>query len=133
MVHHYIGYLVMFLVTLGNIGAILILPVSMGGEDFSLYFAIIYLSIATSGAMYLAWYNIKRRQIDQHRKWILRAMFSMGIIVTMRIIQFFMVIAVAFHGGYATVSHQILFPDSFNLTHRLQALDLRPGTICNQE
>ena len=103
----------MFLVVLGDIGAILILPVSMGGDDFNLYFAIIFLVIGTTGAMYLAWYNIKRQQIDQHRKWMLRAMFWMGIIVTMRIIQVFMMLVTAYHGGYVTVSHQDVFVESF--------------------
>lgn len=104
-VHHVIGYIVMFLVFLGDIGAIMIGRRSMGG-DLSMQASIIFLTIGTIGAMYLAWYNIRRQQIDQHRKWILRAMFWMGIIVTMRIIMFFTIVSVAFTGGYATVSNQ---------------------------
>ncbi|KAF8485484.1 hypothetical protein JB92DRAFT_2761044 [Gautieria morchelliformis] len=103
VVHHYIGYVVMFLLSLGNIGITLTLPVSMGGGDLSLYAAIVFLVIATTGAMYLAWYNIKRQQIEEHRKWMLRAMFWMGIIVTMRVILVLMIFAVPYRGGYATL------------------------------
>jgi hypothetical protein len=107
-VHRYNGYVVMFLLSLGNIAIILTLPVSMGGGDLSLYSAILFLAVATSGAMYLAWYNIKRQQIEEHRKWMLRAMFWMGTIVTMRVIMILIIPAVSYHGGFATVSHQIL-------------------------
>jgi len=103
-VHHFIGYVVMFLVFLGDIGAVVVGRRSMGG-DLSMQAAIYFLAIATVGAMYLAWHNIKRQQIDQHRKWMLRAMFWMGIIITMRIIQFFTILATAHVGGYATVSN----------------------------
>jgi hypothetical protein len=96
----------MMLLTLGNIGVSLILPVSMGGNDLNLHFAITFLIIATSSAMYLAWYNIKCHQIDEHRKWMLRAMFWMGTIVTMRIVMAIMVFAVTYRGGYATVRLQ---------------------------
>ena len=106
--HRYIGYVVMFLVTCGNIGVLLILPVSMGGNDLNLYFAIIFLVIATSSAMFLAWYNIKRHQIDEHRKWMLRAMFWMGTIVTMRLVLFILILAVKYRGGFATVSFQVI-------------------------
>ena len=104
MVHRYTGYVVMLLVVFGNISAILILPVAMGGGDLNLHFAIVFLAVATTGAMYLAWHNIRRHQIDEHRKWMLRAMFWMGTIVTMRIVMIFMIFAVAYRGGYATVS-----------------------------
>ena len=102
-VHHFIGYVVMSLVFLGDIGAVIIGRRSMGG-DLSTQAAIYFLTVATTGGMYLAWHNIKRQQIDQHRKWMLRAMFWMGIIVTMRVIQFFTILAISHVGGYATVS-----------------------------
>ena len=98
----------MFLVSCGNIGVLLILPVSMGGNDLNLYFAVIFLVIATSSAMFLAWYNIKRHQIDEHRKWMLRAMFWMGTIVTMRLVLFILILAVEYRGGFATVSFQVI-------------------------
>ena len=33
------------------------------------------LSIAFVGSLALAWYNVKRLQIEQHRAWMLRAWF----------------------------------------------------------
>ncbi|KAF8583401.1 hypothetical protein K439DRAFT_1390524 [Ramaria rubella] len=102
-IHHYLGYIVILLVVVGNVGAIIITRVSMGGHDLSLYSAIIFLSVATTSAMYLAWYNIKLQQIDEHRKWMLRAMFWMGIIVTMRIIMAITMLTINYTGGYATL------------------------------
>jgi hypothetical protein len=44
----------------------------------------------------MAYYNIKRLQIEQHRAWMLRAMFYLGVIITTRII---MVIAAQVTGA----------------------------------
>lgn len=76
----------------------------MGGNDLSLTAVIVVLSALTTVAMGLAWYNIRQQQIDEHRKWMLRAMFWMGIIVTMRVIMFVVILAVSYTGGYGTVS-----------------------------
>lgn len=103
-VHKYVGYAIITLLTLGNIAIAIISPISMGGNDLSLTAVIIVLSALTSVAMGLAWYNIRKQQIDEHRKWMLRAMFWMGIIVTMRVIMFVVILAVSYTGGYNTVS-----------------------------
>jgi len=103
VVHRTIGYIVMILLSLGNIGVIIFSRISMGGNDFSLLASIATLVIATTGSMGLAWYNIKRQQIDEHRKWMLRAMFWMSIIITMRLVQLPAVFAVSYVGGYHTL------------------------------
>ncbi|KAF8515721.1 hypothetical protein BU17DRAFT_51494 [Hysterangium stoloniferum] len=103
VVHRTIGYIVMILLSLGNIGAIIFSQISMGGNDLPLLASIATLVIATTGSMGLAWYNIKRQQIDEHRKWMLRAMFWMSIIITMRLIQLPVVLAVSYTGGYHTL------------------------------
>ncbi|GJJ14262.1 hypothetical protein Clacol_008526 [Clathrus columnatus] len=102
-IHRYIGYTIMTLLTLGNIAIAMISPISMGGNDLSLTLAIIFLIISTSTAMGLAWYNIRKQQIDEHRKWMLRAMFWMGIIVTMRLFMIMVVSTISCIGGYATL------------------------------
>lgn len=94
----------MILLTLGNVGIVGISPISMGGNDLSLTAAIIFLITSTSVSMYLAWYNIRKQQIDEHRKWMLRAMFWMGIIVTMRLIMIIAIPITSYVGGYVTVS-----------------------------
>jgi hypothetical protein len=45
------------------------------------------LAILTTVSALLAWWNIKRLQIDQHRAWMLRCWFYAGNIITLRLIQ----------------------------------------------
>ena len=44
------------------------------------------LVILSTVSIGMAYYNIKRLQVEQHRAWMLRAMFYLGIIITIRII-----------------------------------------------
>jgi hypothetical protein len=44
------------------------------------------LVILTTISIYMPYYNTKRLKIDQHRAWMLRAMFFLGTIITTRII-----------------------------------------------
>ena len=94
----------MVLLTLGNIGVLLFSQVSMGGNDLSLVVAIIFLVIATSISMFLGWYNIRYHQVEEHRKWMLRAMSWMSIIVTQRLFLTPLVLIFSYIGGYHTVS-----------------------------
>lgn len=43
--------------------------------------AVGYLAMFTTISVALAYYNIKKLQIDQHRAWMLRAMFALGTII----------------------------------------------------
>ncbi|OBT44885.1 hypothetical protein VE00_04775 [Pseudogymnoascus sp. WSF 3629] len=83
--HRINGYLIILLATLGNVGAIMIARRAFGGT-LATQSAVGYLVIATTISIALAYYNIKRLQIDQHRAWMLRAMFALGTIITLRII-----------------------------------------------
>jgi hypothetical protein len=38
-----------------------------------------FLSIISVGALGMAYYNVKRLQIDQHRAWMLRAWFYVSL------------------------------------------------------
>ena len=86
MVHRINGYIVILLVTVGNAGAIMIADQAFGGSLATQTF-VGALLIMTQVSVLLAWWNIKCLQIDQHRAWMLRLMFYLGIIITLRLIQ----------------------------------------------
>ncbi len=62
------------------------------------------LVILTTTSICMAYYNIKRLQIDQHRAWMLRFVFYMGTIVTLRIIMIISAVIITTIGGYYQVS-----------------------------
>jgi mannitol-specific phosphotransferase system IIBC component len=74
----------------------------MGG-GLDLQAAVIGLSAATLFAIIMAYINIKKLQIDQHRKWVLRAMIWMSLIITARILMFISARVISAIGGYVTV------------------------------
>ncbi|KAF3903223.1 hypothetical protein ABW20_dc0103893 [Dactylellina cionopaga] len=84
IVHRINGYIVITLAILCCISALMLMRRSFGGG----------LEVQAAGgtaatmiivSLFLAYYNIKNLQIEQHRKWMLRAMFYLGIIITQRI------------------------------------------------
>ncbi|KAF3933673.1 hypothetical protein ABW19_dt0200247 [Dactylella cylindrospora] len=85
LVHRINGYLIIILVTVANVGALMIARRAFGG-GVETQAAVGVLVIMTTTSMSLAYYNIKKLQIEQHRKWMLRAMFYLGVIITLRII-----------------------------------------------
>jgi uncharacterized membrane protein len=103
LVHRINGYLVLLLLIGGVTGALIITRHAFGGE-VSTQVVSGTVSVATLVSAFLAYYNIKRLQIDQHRKWMLRTMFYMGSIITTRL---FMGIGLGIIGSsqkYDTVS-----------------------------
>lgn len=104
MIFHRInGYMVLLLLTGGVTGALIITRHAFGG-DISTQTASVTLSVATTVSAILAYYNIKRLQIDQHRKWMLRTIFYMASIITVRIIMGIGMAIIATIGTYGTVS-----------------------------
>lgn len=85
MLHRINGYLVITLVIISNVGAIMIARRAFGGF-LATQAGVGLLVIISTISIALAYYNIKRLQIDQHRAWMLRAMFYLGTIVTLRLI-----------------------------------------------
>lgn len=85
IVHRVNGYLVILLVFLSNAGALMIARRSFGG-GLDTQTAVGVLVILTTVSTFLAYVNIKRLQIEQHRAWMLRAMFYLGTIITTRLI-----------------------------------------------
>lgn len=88
--HRIAGYVLILLVILINASAVMVADRAFGGS-LSTQIWIGFTAIITTVGILLAYYNIKRLQIDQHRAWMLRVWFYMGCIITQRII---MIIAV---------------------------------------
>jgi len=72
---------------ISNAGALMICRYTFGGE-LAIQASIGLLIIASTTGISMAYYNIKRLQIDQHRAWMLRTFFYMGSIITIRLIMF---------------------------------------------
>lgn len=70
--HRINGYLVIILSLVSTAGAIMLARHSVGGR-IEVQVGVGLLSIAFVVSLALAWYNIKRLQIEQHRAWMLRA------------------------------------------------------------
>lgn len=100
--HRINGYIILLLLLGGVTGAIIITRHAFGG-DVSTQAASSATSLATTVAAILAYYNIKRLQIDQHRKWMLRTIFYMASIITVRIIMGIGMVIIAKIGTYNTV------------------------------
>ena len=83
--HRINGYVVILLVLVGNVGALMICRHAFGG-GIETQAGVGTLVILSTVSICLAYYNIKRLQIDQHRAWMLRAMFYLGTIITLRLI-----------------------------------------------
>jgi len=90
MLHRINGYIVYLLILLGAIGGIMLTRRTLGGA-FGAQLANVVLGLMTVTSAILAYYNIKRLQIDQHRKWMLRCIFYMASIITDRILNFALV------------------------------------------
>ena len=84
--HRVAGYVILFLVLLSDTGALMIANHAFGG-DYATQVAVGLLVIITTISLVLAYINIKRLQIDQHRAWMLRAWVYFGSIITVRAIQ----------------------------------------------
>jgi uncharacterized membrane protein len=74
IIHRMNGYIVIILVLLTLAGALMIAQVAFGGT-FSTQAGIGFLAIITTLSTIMGYVNIKRLQIDQHRKWMLRTWF----------------------------------------------------------
>ena len=71
MLHRINGYGLIILVTLANVSGLMIARRSFGGTVETQMFVGL-LALATTASMAMAWINIRRLQIAQHRAWMLR-------------------------------------------------------------
>lgn len=84
--HRINGYVVMLLVLIFSVTGVIISKVAFGGDFATQIFAGAFgLAVILSTA--LAYINIKRLQIEQHRAWMMRAWVYSASIITLRIIQ----------------------------------------------
>jgi len=101
IVHRINGYLIILLVLVSNVGAMMIARRAFGGT-LETQAGVGTLVILTTVSIALAYYNIKCLQIDQHRAWMLRAMFYLGTIITLRLIMILSAIIATKHSQYYT-------------------------------
>lgn len=97
--HRLNGYVVVLLLLLSNVGALMVARRSFGG-GFELQTGIGLLAIMTTGGALMAYINIKRLQIEEHRAWMLRTWFYAGSIITLRIIMIISTLIVSQLGGF---------------------------------
>ena len=97
--HRINGYIVILLLILLNVGALMIARHAFGGT-MATQALVGVLAIATIVSAFLAYINIKRLQIDQHRAWMLRCWFYAGTIVTLRLIMVISATIISNIGGY---------------------------------
>ncbi|KAE9980093.1 hypothetical protein EG328_000458 [Venturia inaequalis] len=83
--HRINGYAIVLLVLFSNAGALMAARVAFGGT-LSTQMWVGFVAIITTLSLVLAWINIKRLQIDQHRIWMLRAWFYLASVITERLI-----------------------------------------------
>jgi hypothetical protein len=78
--HRINGYIVILLVFVSNAGALMIARRAFGGTILT-QTGVGVLAIMITVSVSMAYYNVKRLQIDQHRAWMLRTMFYMGTLI----------------------------------------------------
>lgn len=100
LLHRINGYVVLFLLLVSNAAACVILPHNHGRSRIDAQTAEAFLVIITTAGMVLAWWNVRRLQIDQHRAWMLRTMFYFGTIITDRILLNIASVVITRMGGY---------------------------------
>ena len=100
--HRINGHMIIILVLVGNAGALMIARRAFGG-DVSTQAAVGVLVLSTTTGVALAYYNIKKLQVDQHRAWMLRSMFYLGTIITTRLIMVLAALITSAIGSYNVI------------------------------
>ncbi|ERF70778.1 hypothetical protein EPUS_08336 [Endocarpon pusillum Z07020] len=100
--HRINGRIVVALLLIANVGALMIARHSFGGT-IDIQSAVGFLVMITTIGAALAYYNIRRLQIDQHRAWMLRTMVYMGTILTARVVLALSAVIVSSLGEYRNV------------------------------
>ncbi|KAH8817874.1 hypothetical protein DL96DRAFT_1820597 [Flagelloscypha sp. PMI_526] len=100
--HRINGYIDVGLIFVATAGALMISRHSFGGF-MPIQAIVMSTSFATLFALTLACVNIRRLQIDQHRKWMIRAMVWMSFIITARVFMVIIAEIITRDGGYGNV------------------------------
>ncbi|KAK2601839.1 hypothetical protein QQS21_004622 [Conoideocrella luteorostrata] len=96
--HRINGHVIILLSLVSTAGAFMIMRHAFGGEPET------QIYLALTGGMFLvalglAYYNIKRLRIAQHRAWMLRAWFYAGTIISLRLIMMAAAKIISIRGG----------------------------------
>lgn len=102
IIHRINGYIVLILMCLGVAGGLMMTSHAFGG-GMDIHGAMYVLAILVVGSASLGYYNIKRMQIEEHRKWMLRTAVYLGSIITIRIIMIISAHIISMTGGYSSV------------------------------
>ncbi|OLN85652.1 hypothetical protein CCHL11_08266 [Colletotrichum chlorophyti] len=86
MFHRINGYIVLLLCLISNAAAFVIIRHKQGGNRAASHAVETLMGIITTVGIFMAWWNVRRKQIDQHRAWMLRTMFYMGVTITARLL-----------------------------------------------
>ena len=123
LLHRINGYICIVLSLVGNLTALILARRAFGGNIASQTVTGLLAIMSTTG-LAMAWWNIRRLQIEQHRAWMLRSMYWMGSIVSTRFIMPFAALVQTYMGGYyeAWSCAEI----EFTLGGRNKTLDLYP-------
>lgn len=84
--HRITGYIVFLLLTVSNVGYLLIADIAEGGDLPTRTF-LGFLAIVLTLMMGMSIYNVRRLQIEQHRNWNLRIFIYTGFVITQRLLQ----------------------------------------------
>lgn len=101
--HRLNGYLILLLSLVSTAGALSIARNSFGG-GLDVQVAVGVIAMMFVGSLALAYYNVKRLQLEQHRAWMLRAWFYAGSIITDRIALIAMAFIASDRGQYTPIS-----------------------------
>ncbi|KAF4552065.1 Hypothetical protein D9617_11g009120 [Elsinoe fawcettii] len=85
LAHRIVGHFAILLFLLGNVGAFMIIDHSVGGSP-AMKTWIGLVGAMTTLSIILAYTNIRRLQIDQHRAWMIRTWGWAASIITLRLI-----------------------------------------------
>ncbi|WYZ35978.1 hypothetical protein EsH8_X_000625 [Colletotrichum jinshuiense] len=122
--HRINGYAIILLSIVATAGALMIARHAFGGT-VETQAGVGLMAILFISSLILAFVNIKRLQIEQHRAWMLRAWFYAGSIITLRLIQIIAAIIISTDGSYyvARPCGQI----AFMIKDANRTLELYPG------
>lgn len=99
IVHRLNGWTVTLLLLVSNAGALMIANRSFGGL-YDTHVFVGLLAVVTTISATLGVINIKLKQIDQHRKWMIRCWVYCGSIITLRFVQISAATIVSRIGGF---------------------------------
>jgi hypothetical protein len=99
LIHRLNGYVILILSLVSTVGAFMTARHAFGGGiEIQLGVGVCGISFAVS--MVLAYINVKRLQIEQHRAWMLRGWFYATSIITLRLIMIIMANVISSTGEY---------------------------------